>query len=66
MATKAQKWIEAGKLIANNPKAKVLCPQCEENDLDVQDVKNEKNPSELERIMSCSNCGAKNVLRLKR
>ncbi len=66
MTTKTQKWIEAGKLIADNPEVKVLCPQCEQNNLEVQDVRNEYNSLELERIMYCSNCGARNILRLKR
>ena len=66
MLTKTQKWIEAGKLIAENPDIKVLCPECEQNNLDVQDITNEHNSSELERIMYCPNCKARNILRLKR
>lgn len=66
MLTKTQKWIEAGKLIAENPDIKVLCPECEQNNLEVQDIRNEHKYSELERIMYCPNCKARNVLRLKR
>lgn len=61
-----QKWIDAGKILANYPEEKVLCPQCGQNYLNVQDVRNENNPLELERIMCCTSCGAKNILRLKR
>lgn len=66
MISKTQRWIEAGKLIADNPYVKIKCPECEQNDLEVQDIKNKYNPSEFERIMYCSNCGARNILRLKR
>ena len=64
--TKTQRWIEAGKLIAENSDTKILCPECEQKNLEVQDIRNEYNPSEFERIMYCSNCGARNILRLKR
>ncbi|MCQ1528818.1 hypothetical protein [Lutispora saccharofermentans] len=66
ISSKTQKWIEAGKLIAENPDAKILCPECEQNNLEVKDIRNDNNVSELERIMYCSNCGARNILRLKR
>ena len=66
MATKTQKWILAGKLIAENPSVKVRCPECEKDDLAVQDIKNVNNPLELERIMHCTTCGARNILRLRR
>ena len=29
MSSKSQRWIEAGKILAENPKGKVLCPECE-------------------------------------
>lgn len=63
---KTQKWIEAGKIIAQNPNAKVLCPECGKNNLEVQDIRNENNSSELERIMECPVCKARNILRLRR
>jgi len=65
ISLKTQKWIEAGKLIAENPDAKILCPECKRDNLEVKDIKNEDNIAELERIMYCPKCGAGNILRLK-
>jgi Fe-S cluster assembly scaffold protein SufB len=56
------RWIEAGKIIATDPGAKVLCPVCQKVFLQVTDVRNEKNLSELERHMICEECGAYNSL----
>lgn len=60
------RWIEAGKIIAVNSESKVLCPVCQKSFLQVIDVRNEKNSSELERHMICKECGAYNALRLFR
>lgn len=66
MNEKMNKWIEAGKQIAEDPDNQVVCPECGKSVLVVTDVRNEANPIELERIMSCTTCNAKNILRLKR
>ena len=66
MNDETQKWIDAGKLIAEDPRARVLCPRFGDSYLEVQDVRNPRNPEELERIMKCPKCGAMNVLRLQR
>lgn len=60
------KWIEAGKSIATDPTIKVLCPVCQKTYLQVMDISNENNPSEIERQMLCNKCGAFNALRLTR
>lgn len=65
-SNKTMKWIEAGKILAEDPNEKVQCPECEQNNLEVQDIRNESNPIELERSMHCPVCNARNVLRLKR
>jgi DNA-directed RNA polymerase subunit RPC12/RpoP len=54
-------WIAAGKILANDPKASVLCPVCKTEYLVVQDVP-DLNSTKFERIMSCPNCGARNIL----
>ena len=56
------RWIEAGKVIATNPDAKVLCPACQKEFLQVIDVRDEKNIFVLERHMICKECGAYNSL----
>jgi hypothetical protein len=40
------KWIEVGKTLAADPKIKVVCPECGQKDLEVEDLRNELNPSE--------------------
>jgi hypothetical protein len=66
MSKETQKWIDAGKLLAEDPHAQVLCPRFEDAFLEVQDIRNPRNPNELERILKCSKCGATNILRLRR
>lgn len=59
-----KRWIEAGKNIAINPNTKVLCPVCQKAYLEVKDIKNINNLSEIERLMTCPECGASNALKL--
>lgn len=61
-----KRWIEAGKVLAQDANAQVLCPVCQADTLKVADVRSEINPTELERHMKCSACGAHNSLRLVR
>lgn len=63
--TEIQRWIEAGKVLAQDPTARILCPKCQSEYLEVVDIRNPANPDELERIMRCPVCGAMNVLRLR-
>jgi ribosomal protein L40E len=66
ISEKAKKWIDAGKLFAVDSTATTICPECETNKLRAKDTVSEKNPYEIEREIFCSNCGAKNYLRLKK
>lgn len=59
-------WIEAGKLLAEDPTALVQCPVCAQNKLLVKDVRSVENPSVIERELSCPSCEARNYLRLIR
>jgi hypothetical protein len=59
-----KRWIEAGKVLAQDASAQVPCPVCQSAILQVTDVVNESNSSELERHMKCTSCGAYNSLRL--
>lgn len=58
-------WIEAAKVIANDSKAKVLCPVCGKGFLKVQEI---ELPSDeiAERRLYCELCGAENFMRLKK
>ncbi|MBZ9997178.1 hypothetical protein [Mesorhizobium sp. BH1-1-4] len=61
--TSTDAWIEAGKVLALDPKANVECPDCGEADLSVVDT--EAGEEHIERHMRCPKCGAYNAL-LKR
>jgi len=61
-----KRWIKAGKILAQDSNAQVLCPVCHVETLKIIDVKNEKKPLELERHMICGACGARNSIRIVR
>jgi len=56
-------WIEAGKLLAENPAALVYCPVCEKDYLSIKDI---RNGDVVEREIKCPSCGAHNYLRMVR
>lgn len=66
MKNVTSKWIEAGRLLSENPDAKVTCPNCERAILEVHDILFEQDPTVFERYMTCHACGARNVLRIKK
>jgi len=61
-----RRWIDAGKIIAESAKAEVICPVCQSAVLKIWDVSSDCNEALFERHMFCENCGAYNILRLKR
>jgi len=66
MTEKSKKWIEVGKLLAIDSTANVVCPECGLAKLYVEDKINKNNSTEIERLIFCMSCGARNYLRLKR
>jgi len=66
MNDETRRWIEAGKTIAVDANAKVLCPHCLSEFLEVRDFHNTSAPEEIERAMRCPVCGTRNALRLRR
>lgn len=60
------RWVHAGTSIALNPAAKILCPVCQKEYLEVTDIISENTPSVISRRMLCPDCGACNELRLTR
>lgn len=64
--SETQRWIEAGKLLAQDPSAHVPCPRGDDGYLVVEDVRPASSPDVVERIMTCSRCGARNALRMLR
>lgn len=62
MKPESRRWIEAGKVLANDPRAKVLCPENGDGYLEVTDHFAASDPPVLERHMRCPVCGAFNIL----
>jgi hypothetical protein len=66
MKTESYRWIEAGKILSENPVAKVLCPKNQDAELVVKDESPPDQPELVERHMQCPKCGAYNSIRLRR
>jgi hypothetical protein len=65
MITSASKrWIEAGKILAQDPSALVRCPERNDGTLHVHD---EITPDGkmMERYLICETCGAQNIILMK-
>lgn len=60
-STVTTKWIEAGKKLAVDAHAEVLCPVYGDANLVVTDIPMPSS-QKFERIMECPKCGARNVL----
>ncbi len=54
-------WLEAGRTLANDPSARVVCPNCGLGILKVSDV-SIWNGSRVERWMRCDYCGTANTM----
>lgn len=62
-----RKWVAAAALLAENPMAKVPCPTCGHEFLEVSDVPYEQDPTMFSRYLSCRTCGSVEILdRLRR
>lgn len=59
-------WIEAGKLLSDDPVALISCPVCANENLQVTDRRSAETSNVVEREMYCPSCGARNFLRLLR
>jgi hypothetical protein len=60
------RWIEAGQILVKDSDAIVTCPVCQEDVLQVEDVRSDVASPVLERHMTCPSCQAHNLLRLWR
>jgi hypothetical protein len=61
----SKRWLAAGKALALDPTIMIPCPVCEKENLIVQDIAI-NNSNKFERILSCPNCGAGNILLLNK
>ena len=56
-------WIEAAKLLVENPRAQVPCPECGLAFLEVEDEP--LADEHTDRWLKCPSCGACNIIYLK-
>jgi len=63
MSPEAERWVEAAKVLAMDPTAKVVCPQRLDGTLAVHDEP--CGEGMIERYLICDVCGAKNVIRMR-
>ncbi len=57
-------WIEAGKLLVEDPAVRVQCPEKADSFLTVHDEVSSQDPTRFERHLVCDVCGARNILLL--
>ena len=61
---KKDPWIEAIKQLHENRDASILCPNCELEDLQVEDLESALDQSVFERLLECPGCGASVAARI--
>jgi hypothetical protein len=57
------RWVEAAKVLAADPRARVPCPRHGDGILEVHDVADPADPTSIERHLRCPVCGAGNIIR---
>lgn len=60
-----ERWIDAGRILAQDPSAKVVCPECDTGVLMVQDGY-APDGVRFERWMRCNVCGHANTMLMRR
>ncbi|RKH93222.1 hypothetical protein D7Y04_41260 [Corallococcus sp. AB038B] len=58
-------WIQAGKILAENPGAQVRCPEKADGFLTVHDEVSSTDPTRFERYLVCDVCGARNIILMR-
>jgi uncharacterized C2H2 Zn-finger protein len=58
-----QQWVDAAKVLADDPHAQVRCPRNGDAYLEVIDIPLPGDPTQLERHLRCPACGATNIIR---
>ena len=65
MSPVGKKWVEAGKILAEDPSRVVRCPERDDDVLTVHDEVFLDDPTMMERYMTCKKCDARNVIRMR-
>jgi len=63
-STAAKRWVEAAKVLTQDPLAIVRCPALADGVLTVRDEVSKDDPGMMERYLVCQSCGARNVIRM--
>jgi hypothetical protein len=61
ISERTKNWIEAARQLSINPKAVVICPECNSGYLQVKDELIEQW-NKIDRYLICDTCGQYNVL----
>lgn len=61
MTEQAKRWIEAAKILAENPDKKVKCPECRKGFLIIKD-EIVQPLNKMDRYLVCDICGKWNVI----
>ena len=62
MKGETRRWVDAGIVLAKDPKALVTCPVCQKSTLEVTDQ--ELGDRKIERHMRCPTCSSYNSILL--
>ena len=63
MKDTTKRWLEAAKILCEDPNQSVRCPECNESDLTVKDV---ESGSIVERHLICPKCNKYNAMRMSK
>ena len=63
--SKARNWVEAAKILAEDPSAVVRYPESDDGPLVAHDQVFKGDPTMMERTLRGAKCGAWNVIRMR-
>jgi hypothetical protein len=62
MSSISDRWVAAGAVLAKNPEARVACPNCGWEYLEVSDIAYQRDPSMFARYLRCRRCDSVEIL----
>lgn len=65
-STNLKAWTEIAKVLAKDPSARIQCPSCGNDLVKVEDHESPRDPTMIERVLSCPACGRRGAIRMKR
>lgn len=64
VSEQTKRWIQAAKILAEDPETEVACPNCG-GKIETRDVPWSGDPSQFERYLVCPYCGTVEVIRMR-